>query len=270
MINKKLKRLLSITLTAIIVSSFFALNVGAYEPALSWYCRRTKDHTQPKLPQEFEFITKHGAFYADRSNQDPNAKEKTVYLTFDAGYENGNVRKTLDVLKMNNTPAAFFILSNLVKSEPDLIKRMGEEGHLVCNHTSKHKDMSTLKSFQEFTQELTALEIIYKECTGRELAKYFRPPEGKFSESTLEFSDKMGYKTIFWSFAYADWDNQAQPDKSAAKRKILDNMHNGAVILLHPTSSTNAEILDDVIKELKSQGYRFGTLDELVSNNSKR
>ena len=138
---------------------------------------------------------------------------------------------------------------------------------MVCNHTSTHKDMSTVANIEEFEKELSSLEELYKEKTGKEMPKYFRPPEGKFSENMLKFAHETGYKTIFWSFAYADWDNNKQMSKEAAKAKIMDNIHNGSVLLLHPTSATNASILGEVICELKADGYTFGTLDELVANN---
>ena len=142
---------------------------------------------------------------------------------------------------------------------------MADEGNLVCNHTAAHPDMTTKKTLAEFKTELEKLENIYREYTGRELSKYFRPPEGRFNNMTLEYAQSLGYKTIFWSFAYEDWDNAKQMPYSAAKQKILENIHNGAVILLHPTSATNAAILGDVIDELKSMGYSFGTLDDLTA-----
>ena len=140
---------------------------------------------------------------------------------------------------------------------------MADEGHLVCNHTYTHKDM-TGKNVVLLEGELCRLETACKDLCGVEVAKYFRPPEGKFDTAMLEEAQRLGYKTVFWSFAYADWDNQKQPDTEAAKKKVLDNIHNGAVILLHPTSATNAAILPDIIASLKSQGYRFGTLHELT------
>ena len=245
------------------IFSVLCFNVNA-QASYNWYCKRTKDHSQPSLPKEFEFISSYNAHYIDVTNC------KKIYLTFDAGYENGNVEKTLDVLKENGVPGAFFILSNLISSSPELVKRMADEGHLVCNHTSKHKDMSKITDVESFKKELDALECLYKDTTGKEMSKYFRPPEGKFSARTLEIANELGYKTIFWSFAYADWDNNSQMSEGAAKAKIMDNIHNGAVILLHPTSSTNASILGDIIKELKAEGYEFGTLDELVQNNVRR
>ncbi len=159
---------------------------------------------------------------------------------------------------------AFFILSYLVVKNTELVKRMADEGHLVCNHTATHPDMTTKKNFEEFSSELYSLENVYKEYTGRELSKYFRPPEGRFNADVLKYARQMGYKTVFWSFAYEDWNNGSQMSPELAKTKILENVHNGAVILLHPTSATNAEILGEVIDELKAQGYSFGTLDELT------
>lgn len=241
----------------------FCMGVQA-SGAYSWYCKRAKNHIQPSLPSEFEFINEYECMYIDTANTDPNSSEKKIYLTFDAGYENGNIEKILNVLKENNVCGAFFILSNLITSSPELVKKMAEDGHLICNHTSKHRDMSKITDIGAFNIELENLEKLYTELTGKQMAKYFRPPEGKFSKETLKFASELGYKTVFWSFAYADWDNGAQMDQNAAKSKILDNIHNGAIILLHPTSATNAAILDDIIKELKNQGYAFGSLDEIV------
>ena len=143
--------------------------------------------------------------------------------------------------------------------------RMAEEGHTVCNHTADHEDM-TIKSESEFADELAAMEKVYKETMGAEIAKYYRPPEGKFTEANLEWANSLGYKTVFWSYAYADWDNDRQMPADKALQKVLSGTHNGEVILLHPTSSTNAEILPALIREWKNMGYRFGTLDELTGN----
>lgn len=256
------KKILCILIIGVFTISFVSFNINAKNnSSYSWYCKRTKDHARPPLPKEFEFINNNDAFYI---GNDPN--EKVVFLTFDAGYENGNVTKTLDILKSNNVTGAFFILSNLIKTSPEVVKRMRDEGHIVCNHTGTHKNMSKIKCFEEFEDELLSLEALYAQNIGGEVAKFFRPPEGRFSEQTLIYAKKMGYKTIFWSFAYADWDNNNQMSKVAAEQKIMGNLHNGAVILLHPTSDVNTLILDKIIKEIKDQGYRFGTLDELTRN----
>lgn len=143
---------------------------------------------------------------------------------------------------------------------------MAQDGHTVCNHTNHHPDMTKKKTLEDFQKELVGLEELYTQATGRELSKYYRPPEGRFNQTSLQYAQQLGYKTVFWSLAYADWDNLKQPSCEEAKNKLLSNVHNGAVILLHPTSSTNAAILKEVIQTLKSQGYRFGTLDELTSS----
>ena len=205
----------------------------------------------------------------DNRNQNDNDNNKIAYLTFDAGYENGNIARILDVLKKKEVKGAFFILENLINSNPEIVLRMQSEGHLVCNHTAHHKDMSKISDIGEFSRELSTMELSYKELTGSELARFYRPPEGKFSEANLKFASDLGYKTVFWSFAYADWDNQKQPSKEYAIKKILDNVHNGAVILLHPTSATNAEILETIIDEMRKNGYEFGTLEDLAKEMSQ-
>jgi len=153
------------------------------------------------------------------------------------------------------------VLENLIKRNTNLVKRMESEDHLVCNHTSKHKDMTRL-SKEEFEAELRSLEKTAEE-NGITLKKFYRPPEGKFSEDNLKYAEEMGYKTILWSLAYADWDNDRQPSCEGAMKILTDNLHNGAIILLHPTSKTNADILDKLITFCKSEGYRFGSLEEL-------
>ena len=203
----------------------------------------------------------------DLTDKNADEKNKVIYLTFDAGYENGNIEKILDTLKQHNAKGAFFILKNLIIRNTDLVNRMYEEGHLVCNHTSRHPDMSKIKDINSFKDELEALEKIYFEYTGKELSKFYRPPEGKFCEDNLKFADELGYKTIFWSFAYADWDNSAQPDPQQAIKKIKENTHNGMIVLLHPTSSTNAKILDELLTYWESEGYRFATLEELETKS---
>ena len=233
------------------------------QQSYSWYCVRNKEHKQPRLDREISFIEEYNGYHVDKKHGD-ECEEKIVYLTFDAGYENGNVEKILDVLKAESVPGAFFVLGNLITSNPDLIRRMVEEGHTVCNHTYSHKNM-TKCSENEFLGELSRLETAYFELIGEAMPKYYRPPEGTFSRENMECANRLGYKTIFWSFAYADWDNNKQMNPDAAKEKILSNIHNGAILLLHPTSSTNAAILSDVIRELKAKGYGFGTLDQLTA-----
>lgn len=254
-------KMITILMAVLII---MVLPISAKGDVMNWYCKRNKEHKQPIIDQNIRFVEKYDGYYLDHKHDD-NCNEKVIYLTFDAGYQNGNIAKILDTLKNEEVSGSFFILQNLIQKEPQLVKRMVEDGHLVCNHTAKHKDMSLCESFEEFKEELSALEEIYYDLTGKEMAHYFRPPEGKFCLNTLKYAQELGYKTIFWSFAYADWDNDRQPSQELAKNKILENIHNGEVMLLHPTSATNAAILGDIIKELKAQGYRFGTLNELTA-----
>ena len=194
-----------------------------------------------------------------------NVGEKVLYLTFDAGYENGCTAKILDTLKEKQVPAAFFLVGNYIQRSPDLVRRMVAEGHTVGNHTMHHYDMSRLSDKAAFSKELTDLEALYQETVGQELPKYYRPPQGIYSEENLKMAQELGYKTLFWSLAYVDWNNDAQPTREAAFSKLLPRTHNGAVVLLHSTSKTNAEILGELIDKWKEAGYRFGTLEELFS-----
>ena len=261
----KRKKIRAMALFAAFWLMVCTINAQAAEQTHSWYCKRTPDHKQPTLDTQMQFITEYGGYYLDNRHGD-GCRDKVIYLTFDAGYENGNVQKVLDVLKSEQVPGAFFVLAHLIEANTELVKRMIDEGHLVCNHTVKHRDMTRVHSQEEFESELKALETLFYEKTGSVMPKYYRPPEGRFSESNLRMAHQAGYYTIFWSFAYADWDNNKQMSPEAAKKIILDNVHNGAVLLLHPTSATNAAVLGSVIRELKAQGYRFGTLDELVAS----
>ncbi len=231
-----------------------------------WYCVHAKDHVQPSVGQELAFVEELNGYYIDRRHADSQSTEKVVYLTFDAGYENGNVAKILDILREESVPAAFFVLGHLITDHTELVKRMAAEGHTVCNHSVRHKDMSAW-SDEALLKELKELETLYQENTGGTLAKYYRPPEGCFSRRNLICAKENGYRTVFWSFAYPDWDNQKQMTPEQAKNIILENIHNGEVMLLHPTSATNVAILQDVITVLKAQGYRFGTLDELTESH---
>ena len=195
-----------------------------------------------------------------------NTQEKVLYLTFDAGYENGSTAKILDTLKAHQVPAAFFLVGNYIEKNADLVRRMAAEGHIVANHTMHHPDMSKLSDKTAFSKELTDLEKLYKETTDQDMPRYYRPPQGLYSEENLKMAKELGYKTVFWSLAYVDWNNDAQPTAQEAFRKLLPRTHNGAVVLLHSTSRTNAEILDELLTKWKDMGYRFGTLEELFGD----
>ena len=194
-------------------------------------------------------------------------QEKVIYLTFDAGYENGCTAQILDTLKKHNVPAAFFLVGHYVEKNPDLVRRMVAEGHTVGNHTMHHYDMSKIADGAAFEKELRDLEALFTQVTGAEMAKFYRPPQGIFSEDNLKMAQKLGYKTVFWSLAYVDWNNDAQPTKDQAFSKLLPRIHPGAVVLLHSTSATNAEILDELLTEWKKMGYTFAPIGDLFEGS---
>lgn len=193
-----------------------------------------------------------------------DTSSKTIYLTFDAGYENGYTSQILDVLKKHGVSAAFFLVSHYIKTNPELVLRMAEEGHIVANHTATHPDMSKISDIESLSAELEPVETLYKEITGNELTKLYRPPQGKFNKANLENAAALGYTTLFWSLAYADWDTKNQPSKAYATEKLNSRIHNGAVVLLHSTSATNAAILDTLLTEWKEQGYVFGSVLDFI------
>lgn len=197
-----------------------------------------------------------------------DVSEPVIYLTFDAGFENGNTPAILDALKKHHAPAAFFLVGNYLETAPDLVRRMVEEGHVVGNHTTSHPDMSKIADLETFQQELKGVEDLYREVTGQEMPKLYRPPQGKFSLENLKQAQQLGYTTVFWSLAYVDWYTDNQPTKEQAFDKLLPRIHNGAIVLLHSTSSTNAQILDELLTKWEQAGYRFGNLKELMIETS--
>jgi len=255
-----------LTAAAVILIFNIFLNVSAREKIIddknySWYFIPVKDNAQPNFDIDLDDMKSYGAYAI---GGDGNRDDKVIYLTFDFGFENGNVKKCLDALNKNNVKGTFFILENVINTVPELLKEMVETGHIIGNHTMKHKNMCNIRNFIDYEKEIIGLEKLFEEKTGYKMAKFFRPPKGEFTKQNLEFNQKLGYKTIFWSLAYKDWEEKNQPDTAAAIKKVLDRTHNGAVVLLHPTSSTNAAILDSLIIEWQKLGYRFGTLDELT------
>lgn len=197
-----------------------------------------------------------------------DTESPVIYLTFDAGYENGHTAQILDTLKKHRVNAAFFIVGNYLEQNPELVKRMVEEGHIVGNHTYHHYDMSKISEEAAFTEELTSLETLYETTVGEPMQKYYRPPQGIYSEENLKMAQKLGYRTVFWSLAYVDWYTDDQPTSEEAFSKLIPRIHNGAVVLLHSTSATNADILDSLLTKWEDMGFRFGTLDELFGGNN--
>ena len=204
-----------------------------------------------------ELAEYHAFFAADTA-------EKKLYLTFDCGYENGNTPAILAALKKHQAPAVFFAVGNFVRDNPDLIKQMVAEGHIVGNHTMTHPDMSKISSEDSFQKELQGVEKIYKETTGKEMEKFYRPPQGIYSTENLAMAKELGYSTFFWSLAYVDWIQGQQPSREEALRKLLTRVHPGAIVLLHNTSSTNGIILDELLSRWKKMGYSFHSVKELT------
>ena len=256
------KRDLWILTAVILVAAVVATVVfsGAAAETLSWGLSFRAEGAPPVGTAENAALRKLDAAYLG----DPG--EKVIYLTFDAGYENGHTEAILDTLQKHNVKAAFFLVGNYLQRNADLVRRMVEEGHIVGNHTMHHPNMSAISDEAAFRAELEGLETLFQEITGKELPKYYRPPRGVYSEANLRMAKELGYKTVFWSLAYADWDNDNQPAEDAAIQRLLDRTHNGAVILLHSTSKTNAAILDRLLTKWEEMGYTFASIDKLFSN----
>ncbi len=223
----------------------------------NWGLSFQEEGQPPVANATAEELKKFDAFYAG------NSEEKVIYLTFDAGYENGNTPAILDALKKHNVPATFFVVGTFISSNPDLIKRMVDEGHTVGNHTYHHPDMSQMSTKEAFQKELVDVESEYKAITGQDMTHYYRPPQGKYSEANLQMAKDMGYKTFFWSLAYVDWYENDQPTKDEAFEKLLGRIHPGAIVLLHSTSKTNGEILDELLTKWEEMGYTFKPLSEI-------
>ena len=243
------------------VLALFALLLAQTEPdALqtgAWGLSYREAHTVPQGPASREELARYHAAYVG------DTEKPVIYLTFDAGYENGCTEKILDVLQAHSAPAAFFLVGNYLQKNADLVRRMVAEGHIVGNHTMHHPDMRKISDPEAFRRELSELEALFLEITGKELPRYYRPPQGTYSRENLENAKKLGYRTVFWSLAYVDWRNDAQPTRQEAFAKLLPRVHNGAVVLLHSTSQTNAAILDELLTQWENMGYRFGHISEI-------
>jgi len=220
-----------------------------------WYFNRNKEHVPPSATRDFDIRQFDGYYLGDTGS-------KVVYLTFDEGYENGYTEKILDVLLEKQVTAAFFVTKPYITSCPELIVRMVNEGHVVGNHSVTHKSFPDL-SDEDIEWELRETAAAFNEVTGQDMPLFFRPPMGEYSARTLAVTMNEGYKTIFWSFAYKDWETNNQPGKSAAYETVMNDLHNGQIMLLHAVSSSNTEALPDIIDSFKEHGYEFLSLYDL-------
>ena len=235
--------------------------VSVQNQADNWGLGFGAEGTQPTGNVTADELKKYNAWYVgDKS-------KNVIYLTFDCGYENGNTEPILDALKKHNAKATFFVVGHFLESAPDIVKRMEAEGHAVGNHTYHHPDMSSISDMTSFQKEMDDVASLYQTVTGKEMIKYYRPPQGKYSTKNLEMAKELGYHTFFWSLAYVDWYEDDQPTKEEAFDKLLRRIHPGAIVLLHSTSKTNAEILDELLTKWEEMGYTFGPLSELIEES---
>lgn len=215
--------------------------------------------TQPSGNASAQDLAWYDAYYVGDDS------EKVIYLTFDCGYENGNTGPILDALQKHNVQATFFVVGHFLESAPDMVRRMVEDGHTVGNHTYHHLDMPTISDMETFRREVDDVADLFHEITGEELSMYYRPPQGKCNTENLKMAQELGYNTIFWSLAYVDWNQDDQPSHEEAFDKLTSRIHPGAIVLLHNTSQTNGEILDELLTKWEEMGYSFKPLSELTN-----
>ena len=254
--NKLLPLALGLFLLVIVAAALGAPS-GRVLPAGAWGLSFRTEGETPVGNASAEELAQYDAVYAGSPAQ------PVLYLTFDAGYENGHTEQILDVLAKHQAPAAFFVVGTYIEQNPGLVQRMAAEGHIVGNHTWHHYDMAKISDEASFREELETVEAAYETAVGASMPKYYRPPQGVYSEENLTMAQALGYRTVFWSLAYRDWVQDDQPSSEAAFSKLIPRIHNGAIVLLHSTSATNAAILDELLTRYEAMGYRFGSLDEL-------
>ena len=253
---------MAITLCASLLLQREEPAVASAAEITNWGLSFQKEGEAPVGNASAEYLKQFDSYYVGDANQ------KTIYLAFDCGFENGNTAAILDALKKHDAKACFFVVGNYLETAPDLVQRMVEEGHLVGNHTYHHPDMSKIGDMASFQQEIGAVEEKFRQITGQDMPKYYRPPQGKFNESNLKMAQELGYQTIFWSLAYVDWYTDKQPTQEEAYQKLLPRIHPGAIVLLHVTSQTNGEIMDELLTKWEEQGYTFGALDQLTAQGN--
>lgn len=224
----------------------------------SWGLGFGKEGEKPTGTASVSEMEKYDAYYM------AEGEEKVLYLTFDCGYENGNTEPILDALKKHNAPAAFFVVGHFVESAPEIVQRMVADGHTVGNHTYHHPDMSQISDTASFQKEMDDVAALFRETTGSEMAMYYRPPQGKYNTANLQMAKELGYTTFFWSLAYADWDQNNQPSHEEAIKKLTARVHPGAIVLLHSTSRTNGEIMDELLTKWEEMGYTFRPLSDFL------
>ena len=265
--NSFILRFLLLMVTAFILGSTLGILTGqiprsqktsSAAQSTGWGLSFQEEGKRPAGNASIDDLKQYNAYYAGDTDQ------KIIYLTFDAGYENGNTPAILDALKKHQAPAVFFVVGNFIKDNSDLIRRILADDHIIGNHTMTHPDLPQISSMDAFQKELQDVEELYTSLTGEAMTKFYRPPRGIYSTENLSMAKELGYSTFFWSLAYVDWIQDQQPSREEAFQKLLTRIHPGAIVLLHNTSSTNAEILDELLTKWEEMGYEFHSLKELT------
>ena len=265
--NSFFLRFLLLMVTAFILGSMLGVFTGqiprsqetsSAAQSTGWGLSFQEEGKRPAGNASIDDLKQYNAYYASDTDQ------KIIYLTFDAGYENGNTPAILDALKKHQAPAVFFVVGNFIKDNPDLIRRILADYHIIGNHTMTHPDLPQISSMEAFQKELQDVEELYTSLTGEAMTKFYRPPRGIYNTENLSMAKELGYSTFFWSLAYVDWIQDQQPSREEAFQKLLTRIHPGAIVLLHNTSSTNAEILDELLTKWEEMGYEFHSLKELT------
>ena len=265
--NSFFLRFLLLMVTAFILGSMLGVFTGqiprsqetsSAAQSTGWGLSFQEEGKRPAGNASIDDLKQYNAYYASDTDQ------KIIYLTFDAGYENGNTPAILDALKKHQAPAVFFVVGNFIKDNPDLIRRILADDHIIRNHTMTHPDLPQISSMDAFQKELQDVEELYTSLTGEAMTKFYRPPRGIYNTENLSMAKELGYSTFFWSLAYVDWIQDQQPSREEAFQKLLTRIHPGAIVLLHNTSSTNAEILDELLTKWEEMGYEFHSLKELT------
>ena len=265
--NSFFLRFLLLMVTAFILGSMLGVFTGqiprsqetsSAAQSTGWGLSFQEEGKRPAGNASIDDLKQYNAYYASDTDQ------KIIYLTFDAGYENGNTPAILDALKKHQAPAVFFVVGNFIKDNPDLIRRILADDHIIGNHTMTHPDLPQISSMDAFQKELQDVEELYTSLTGEAMTKFYRPPRGIYNTENLSMAKELGYSTFFWSLAYVDWIQDQQPSREEAFQKLLTRIHPGAIVLLHNTSSTNAEILDELLTKWEEMGYHFASLDDLI------
>ena len=253
LMKKRIRVFLMFT-TFLFIISFYIFCLQISVEAAGWGFSKNPNHLPPEIGKYADVIKDTNSYYI--------GDEKNIYLTFDAGYDNGNLEGILDVLKNKKVKATFFVTGDFVNRFSDLTKRMVEEGHIVANHSYSHRSITSLNN-EELASDLSKLENDFKNVTGVEMVKVFRPPKGEFDRKSLISLKELGYKTVFWSIAYADWAKEHQRGKDYSYTSVINNLHPGAIILMHTVSTSNKEALPDIIDEIRKQGYEFSDVTKL-------